>query len=88
MMPSRPPERSKPQVPLHGLELVLRGDRPLRLTGARGCRLRCVAGCAWLTAPGEPRDIYLYPGDTWQVRCDGLVLVEPATGAVASIRID
>jgi hypothetical protein len=78
----------RPHLPLEDLELMLRGERPLRLRAAKGCRLRCTQGCAWVTAPGEARDIYLFAGDAWEVRCDGLVLVEPATCALASVRIE
>jgi hypothetical protein len=77
-----------PQLPIVGLELVLHRNQPLRLAAARGCRLRCTRGCAWLTAPDEPRDIYLFAGDAWDVHCDGLILVEAASAAMASIRVE
>lgn len=77
-----------PHLPLEDLELVLRAERPLRLRAAKGCQLRCTQGCAWVTAPGEARDIYLFAGDAWEVRCDGLILVEAATSAMASVQID
>lgn len=59
-----------------GLEVVLRQDHPLRLVRARGRRLLCTGGCAWITAPGVPDDIFLHAGEAWEVADDGLVLVE------------
>lgn len=70
---------------LDGLELRLRQDRPLRLTGARGRRLLCTEGCAWVTAPGTVDDIFLHQGEAWQVSSDGLVLVEAVGGAVVAL---
>jgi hypothetical protein len=54
----------------------------LRLDGARGGRVRCTAGTAWLTEDGSARDVVLAPGDEHVVQGDGPVLVVglPACG--------
>jgi hypothetical protein len=62
--------------------------RPLRLSEARGYRLCCTLGCAWVTVPGEPRDIYLFVGDIWEARSNELILIEAATDALAAIRVE
>ncbi len=69
----------------NGLEVVLREDRPLRLVRARGRRIVCTAGCAWITAPGVRADIYLNAGEAWEVGSDGLVLVEAVRSATVAI---
>lgn len=79
------PLSRSPQLSLDGLELVLRDNRPLRLAGAKGYHLRCTGGCAWVTVPGDPRDIYLFAGDDWQVPGDGQVLIESVGGAVVAL---
>jgi hypothetical protein len=66
------------------LECRLQAGRPLRLSGARGGRIRCIAGCAWVTAPGLD-DLFLHQGEHWQADTDGLVLVEAIGAAIVSI---
>jgi hypothetical protein len=73
---------------LTGLEVVLRENRPLRLAGARGRRILCTAGCAWITAPGVADDIFLHGGEAWVVAGDGLVLVEAVGSAAVAIGMD
>lgn len=68
-----------------GLELVLREKHPLRLAGALGRRLVCVAGCVWVTAPGVREDIFLYPGDAWRIASDGKVLIEAFGSATVTL---
>ncbi len=68
-----------------GLECLLRANRPLRLSRGRGRRIRCTAGCAWITAPGMLEDVILRAGDAWQVHTDALVLVEAIDSAVVEI---
>jgi hypothetical protein len=65
-----------------GLECLLRENRPLRLARARGKRIRCTDGCAWITAPGMLADVFLLSGETWELDTDGLVLIE-AVGSAA-----
>ena len=58
------------------MEFVLAADQPLRLAGARGRRILCTGGRAWITAPGHLDDVILAAGEAWEVSSDGLVLVE------------
>jgi hypothetical protein len=58
---------------------------PLRLTHARGRQVTCERGCVWITAPGEPDDIFLHPGQTWMIPANGLVLVEAEASAVVTL---
>ena len=69
-----------------GLDVLLRAGGPLRLARARGCRILCTAGCAWITAPGVAADIYLKAGEAWDVGCDGLVLIEAADCATVRMQ--
>jgi hypothetical protein len=74
-----------------GIEVVLRADHPLRLANARGRRIRCTAGCAWITAPGLCDDIFLHGGEAWEITSDGVVLIEAvgkATVALAAAAAD
>jgi hypothetical protein len=57
----------------------------LRLTRARGRRVTCERGCVWITAPGEPDDVYLLPGQTWTIPANGLVLVEAEDDAIVAL---
>ena len=57
-------------------EWLLRRDRPLRLTGARGHCIHCLEGILWLTQEGEPGDLFLHPGESHTLAVNGLVLVE------------
>lgn len=73
------------QLDDRGLEIVLHADRPLRLTGARGRRIRCLAGCAWLTAVGLRDDVFLHADESWEICTDGLVLIEGADCAAVAL---
>lgn len=66
----------RPHLRLDGLEILLAAGRPLRLHRARGLRLRCTGGRAWITAAGLFEDVVLQAGEIWEVPGDGLVLVE------------
>jgi hypothetical protein len=46
----------------------------------------CERGCVWITAPGEPDDIFLHAGQRWTIPANGLVLVEAEGSAV--VRLD
>jgi len=78
--------RGRGSADLAKLEFVLRENHPLRLTRARGQRLLCTSGCAWITAPGVVEDIYLRPGETWPIPSQGLVLVEAVGSATVVLR--
>lgn len=57
-------------------QICLTANRPLRLLSARGARITCTAGIAWLTVAGEAGDILLAAGESHLVRSNGLALVE------------
>jgi hypothetical protein len=76
--------RGRIAIDAEGLECRLHAGRPLRLTGACGSRVRCIAGCAWVTAP-RMDDLFLHQGEHWVADTDGLVLVEAVGAAVVSI---
>ncbi len=57
-------------------QICLTANRPLRLLAARGVRITCTAGIAWLTVAGEAGDILLAAGESHRVRSNGLALVE------------
>jgi hypothetical protein len=46
------------------------------LIDATGRRVQCLTGVVWLTAYGQPLDVFLRPGDTYVVPNGGLVLAE------------
>jgi hypothetical protein len=77
--------RPRLEIRLEAMEILLRQGRPLRLAGARGRRILCTGGCAWITAPRLLEDVVLRAGETWLVSSDGGVLVE-AVGS-ATIRM-
>ena len=70
----------------HREALTLDPGDPLRLTRARGREIACESGCVWITAPGEPGDIFLHAGQRWTVPVNGLVLVEAEGSARVSLR--
>lgn len=61
---------------LNSGEVCLQDNRPIRLQRARGLRITCTAGTIWITVTGEPGDIFLAPGQTYQVGSNGLALIE------------
>lgn len=59
----------------------LAGPRLVALAAPRGC-IRVVHGSAWLTVPGEPRDVFLAAGDEWCLNGREVVI-----GAAAPARV-
>jgi hypothetical protein len=57
-------------------ELCLTKSNPIRLTKARGVRIRCVGGRIWITTPDKLADTFLGVGESYWVASQGLVLVE------------
>lgn len=49
--------------------------RAMRIEHARGTRLVCRQGTAWITMDGDERDIVLAPGASFVVDSDGAVTV-------------
>ena len=66
--------------------LQLPPDQILRLSDARGTRLRVVTGTGWLTIDHDPRDVILNPGDEWLVDGRQPVLLT-ALGGAAMIQV-
>lgn len=57
-------------------ELFLNEGRPLRVTGARGVRVRCLKGKVWVTTSGQLEDIFLLGGQCHEIADVGLTLIE------------
>ena len=68
----------------------LAAPTPLRLTDARGTRVRAVAGTLWLTIDGDLRDLVLQAGQSLVIDTPRRVLVTtlggPATAGVCAAR--
>lgn len=64
----------------------LSAQLPLRLTDARGIRLRSMAGTLWVTIDGDPRDQILQTGESLVVDSTQPVLVS-ALGGTASVGV-
>lgn len=58
------------------IELLLSPNRPIRIDGAGGRIVRCIAGRVWLTATGCGDDVFLGPGDVWHISRNDGILVE------------
>lgn len=59
-----------------GEEIYLRDGRPVRLADANGMRIRCLHGTIWITSAGEPADIFIEAGESYQICRNGLSLIE------------
>lgn len=64
------------KIELRSGEIDLPADRPIRLNRAQGIRLRCITGTIWITVAGQTEDIFLSPGESWQIAGNGLCLIE------------
>ena len=70
-------------------EYELFGNCPARLVDARGYRVQCLHGIAWITISGQSDDVFLHAGQTYVVPDDGLVLAEAVgQGRQCRIRVD
>ncbi|OYV28877.1 MAG: hypothetical protein B7Z79_11805 [Thiomonas sp. 20-64-9] len=49
----------------------------LRLERAAGAQLRVLSGQVWVTESGQPDDVFLSTGQTYDIVGSGRVLVEP-----------
>lgn len=68
------------------VECELAENIPLRLVGAAGRRVQCISGLAWITAYGQPVDVFLRPGAVYVIPNGGLVLAEAVGNC--TIRVD
>ncbi len=48
----------------------------LKLKGAKGTRVSCMAGEIWITQEGSGRDEFVSAGESVTVRTEGLTLIE------------
>jgi len=64
------------EVLLSTLSLQLPQGATLRLDAARGVTVRVRHGRLWLTEQGLPDDVFLAPGEAWQLRGNGRVVAE------------
>lgn len=55
-------------------------DRIVRLTRARGTRIDCLSGSAWITVDGERRDVVLAGGESLIVESQAPVIVQAVLG--------
>jgi hypothetical protein len=65
----------------HRIELELAARELLPLADICGRRVRCLEGRVWITLDGDPRDVFLGPGESFVVDRGGVTLVhamEPA----------
>lgn len=70
MMPTT--EAGRPAV----FEVALPQAAPLRVLGAKGCRIACPCGAVLLTAYGEHADHQLSAGGMYTAPNNGLLLIE------------
>lgn len=64
------------EIKISAAELCLRENQPLSLHAARGLRIACSAGTLWITVAGDGEDIFLLAGQGYEVRGNGLVVIE------------
>ncbi|HJV59941.1 MAG TPA: DUF2917 domain-containing protein [Albitalea sp.] len=64
-------------------ELALGHNQIARLDQARGTRLECIAGVAWITIDRDRRDIVLSRGDSFVVDRSAPVIVHALQGPAA-----
>jgi hypothetical protein len=64
------------KIDLKSGEVCLSDNRPICLRQARGLRVSSTSGTIWITVTGEPGDIFLQPGQTHELRSNGLAIIE------------
>lgn len=65
---------------IHQALVPLTSPVPLRLTAARGTRVRSLSGTLWVTIDGDLSDHMLEPGESVLIDSDAQVLVSPLGG--------
>ena len=60
-------------------QYFITGEHLAKLAGAKGYRVQCLSGCAWITAYDHVQDVQLGPGEVFEVPNNGLILIG-ATG--------
>lgn len=64
------------KIDLKSGEVCLTDNNPICLRQARGLRVTSTAGTIWITVTGEAGDTYLEPGQTHELRSNGLAIIE------------
>jgi uncharacterized protein YjiS (DUF1127 family) len=70
---------------LHYLDRALPERRVLKLKGARGARVVCVAGDVWITEDGRYDDVVLAAGESAMLERDGMAMITPFGSADVEI---
>lgn len=70
---------------LHHLDRALPERRVLKLTAARGARIVCLAGDAWVTEDGRYDDVVLAAGESAVLERDGMAMITPFGSADVEI---
>lgn len=68
-------------------EYRLSENHPLRIAGAAGRHVECLAGTVWITAYGEHTDFMLRQGQRFEVPNDGLMLIDAVGCGTARVRL-
>ncbi|MBV6323147.1 DUF2917 domain-containing protein [Duganella violaceipulchra] len=68
-------------------EYSLSENHPLRIAGAAGRHIECLAGTAWITAYGEHTDFMLRQGQSFEVPNDGLTLIDAVGPRAVRVRL-
>lgn len=68
-------------------EYGLTANVPLRLRHARGRKITCLSGTAWITVYGQSADFFLRAGQSFEVPDHGLTLIEPIGPERGRVRI-
>lgn len=71
------------KIDLKSGEICLNDNHPICLRQAHGLQVTSTAGTIWITVTGEPGDVFLGPGQTYEVPSNGLAIIESiGTGRV------
>lgn len=68
-------------------EYRLSENHPLRIAGAAGRQIECLAGTAWITVYGERGDFMLRQGQRFEVPNNGLMLIDAAGSGTVRVRL-
>lgn len=68
-------------------EYRLSENHPLRIAGAAGRQIECLAGTAWITAYGEHTDFMLRQGQRFEMPNDGLTLIDAVGRGTVRVRL-
>jgi hypothetical protein len=76
------------KIDLVSSELCLTNSNPIRLTKARGVRIRCISGTIWITTPDKFADTFLEVGESCLIDSRGLVLIESINDGRVRLEIE